>query len=424
MVRHLRAGGLKRGRFRAWLLALWQAFLRWLARLMPALRAARRALRITLWPQDPNNLFVAEAPPEPAGAAYHMPHDHGRAVHLETLESEAGSTGGVLVYAARPEAMARYAQFAGRAVDDRRIASGTEAANRQHAHWDTMRKEIKSLRDEDMDDLAVLVERLARRWLDVRQQFTQVARRTRLDVQNTLRYNIPRYGGRVLEFRWPVKERLVYQWSDPARLLCVGDVSRSMSLYCSVILYFFHLLSRRFPVESFVFSEEASSSTAVFAGPGKFHEKVRRLAEEAASWDRGTRFGSSLGQILNLAHLDKRTFAIIATDGKVVLHHGEYERLEKNLKELRARVHRVIFVTPSLDLARSHEIKPETKPVGSFQVGLTEIPIYNLSDLWYSTFARYADEIFYCRTVADLCRMVEFLISEAKAFSLGGRIQG
>lgn len=421
MVRHLRPGGLTRSLL-DWLAALWRALLRWFARMGTSLRAARRALKITLWPQDPNNLFV-DAAPDSTGSALHMP-GRGRAVNLEGLASDAGSTGGVLVYAANSETMLRFSQFAGRGVDYRRITTGTEAANRQRAHWDTMRKEIKSLRDEDMGALADLIERLSRRWLDARQEFTLVSRRTRLDVHGTLKHNIPRYGGRVLEFRWPVKERLVYQWSEPARLVCIGDVSRSMSLYCSVVLYFFHLLSRRFPVESYIFSEKPTNSTPIFAGKGNFQEKLRRLAGEAASWDRGTRFGSSLGEILAEAHLDRRTFAIIATDGKVVLHHGEYEQLEKNLKELRARVHKVIFVTPSLDLAKSHEMAPQMTPVGSFQVGLTEIPIYNLSDLWYSTFARYADQIFYCRTVADLCSMVEFLISEAKAFSFGSRLQG
>ena len=422
MVRSLRASGVRRSVLLAWLEALWQKLLRWLARLAPPLRAARRAFKVTLWPQDPNNVFV-DAPAAPAGAAHHMP-GRGRTVHLDGLQSNVHSTGGVLVYSANPESMQRFAQLAQRGLDFHRIVQGTEAANRQQAHWDTMRKEIKSLRDDDMGALADLIERLARRWLDARQEFMAIPRRNRLDVNKTLNYNIQHYGGRVLEFRWPVKERLVYQWSDPARLLCIGDVSRSMSLYCCVVLSFFHLLSRRFPVESFVFSEEATNATPIFAGAGPFHDKVRRLAVEAASWDRGTRFGSSLGQILCEARLDQRTFAIIATDGKVVLHHGEYEQLEKNLKELRARVHKIIFITPSLDLARSHEIAPQMSPVGSFQVGLTEIPIYNLSDLWYSTFARYADEIFYCRTVADLCHMVEFLISEAKAFSFGTRVQG
>lgn len=399
------------------LVSVWQALLAWLASLLArsrsSLAAARRAWTIVVRPQDPNNHFAVA---ESDGVGHQVSHG-ARALDMSGLTRREGATGGVLVYSADPGAMARYRQLAARTLNLGRIEAGTQGANREAAHWDLMRREIRALQAEDLAHLAEVVARLSRRWLDSRQEFKPLERRQRLDVKQTLAHNIGRYGGHILDFRWPVKERLVYQWSKPAKLLVIGDVSRSMSTYCSIVLYLCHLLGSRFPVESFVFSEKSTRATPYFHAAGTFAQKMEALATHAASWDRGTRFGSSLSDILSRAPLDDRTYAIIATDGKVVLHHGEYELVERNLAELRRRVRKVIFVTPSLALAEHKEPPGGVKPVGSFQAGLVEIPIYNLSDLWYNTFAKYADQIFYCHTVGDLVNMVQFLVGEAKSFS-------
>lgn len=381
-----------------WLLA-------WLAHLQreTGLRAqvGVRLVRMSFRPADPNNLFV-----EPG--AFEMA-ERGRQVSLAISEgTETGKRQSNLVMVgegrrAHPEVLAQ------------RTTRVIATVNRQAAHTDLLATELRRMQLPQIQELTALITLLARRWLDLDQDFAPVERRNRLDVRRTLKENLSRYGGHVLQFRWATHQRPIPKLHKPARILVIGDVSHSMYHYVSVVLYFFHLLNFRFQVESYVFSQHATRSSPYLNGPGTFTEKVQELTQNARSWNAGTRFGTSLEEILAEARIDPYTYVIIATDGKFTLSHGELERIQQNMKILRQRSRMIIFLTPEAGLAERHGQPSGDIVVGSFQSGIIEIPILDLNQIWYQTLGQYADRVYHVRTVQDLVNTVEDLAESAVA---------
>lgn len=413
-------------------LGRWLAqLLRWLAaRLQGAHTAAQVAIRVAwlaLHPADPNNLFVASGE-----GALHRPEagrrvDPGRLpqgprrrtrldLGVEGTAEVSQEAGQAPVPAGAPGGLAAVSlTLAGvQPPDLRRVDRVIRQVNHRFALADLLATEVRRLQGPAVDELDVVIRRLARRWLDLDEQFTPVERRTRLDVRRTLQRNLPRYGGYVLRFFWRTKELPVPQLVKPARLLVIGDVSHSMCHYVTVCLFFFHRLNFLFDVDSWVFSERASRATLFLKRPGSFADKLRDLAQHAASWNAGTRFGSSLEQILAHARIDPYTHVVIATDGKVALGGGEYEKIHRCLTQIRARARSVIFMTPEAAFARSYRNQAPVEQVGSFKAGTVDIPIFDLGQIWYRTLGRYADRVYHVRTVQDLVDMCEDLYRSAR----------
>lgn len=392
-------------------------FLRWLlvwlgyltSRLERSTRVTGRFLRIMIRPRDPNNLFV-----EPTEAS-----DQATEASMGPLADIAsGERGASLLWAGTKTAteaktssisLWRGAQQA--TPDD--AASGTAAANRRYTYIDVMASQIKRLAASDIKLLEELIQRLARKWLDIDETFETTRKRNRLDIGRTLRYNIPRYAGAILNFQWAEKERPLPQPAKPARILVIGDVSHSMVHYVSILLFFFHSLAFKFVVESYVFSATATHSTPFLNGLGSFEEKVKRLIQGAKSWNAGTRFGSALEEIAQTAYVDENTYVLIATDGKVSLQADEAERIKQYMTELRKRAKQVIFVTPSAEFSTANSTSSRSKQhrLGSFKYDFHEIPIWSMgTPLWYGTLGQYADRIYLIKTVQDLIDMTENLL--------------
>jgi uncharacterized protein with von Willebrand factor type A (vWA) domain len=270
--------------------------------------------------------------------------------------------------------------------------------------------QVKKLNPKQIEQLDEMIERLARKWLDIDERFEAVPRRNKLDVGGTLRYNIPRYAGRILNFKWATKERPTPQLAKPARILVIGDVSHSMVHYVSVVLYYLHKLTFHFLIDSYVFSERATHSAPFLNGLGTFAEKVQRLVAGANSRNAGTRFGTALEEIAQSALVDENTYVIIATDGKVSLQGNEPNLIERYMKELRRRAKQVIFLTPSAEFSDGATGKVQPEQVGSLKYDFFEIPIFSGPPVWYGTLGQYADRIYLIRTVQDLIDMTEDLI--------------
>ncbi|WP_374713159.1 VWA domain-containing protein [Symbiobacterium terraclitae] len=418
MVRRLWTNRLTRAVAR-WL----RLFLRWLlvwaghllGRGGRALRTAAHVARLLLFSRDPNNLYVV-----PTEGAHHR---EEAAAALEEVAVGERSTS-LLWAGAAPRDLSdagtsRLTLWRGltpsSAADS---ALGADAANRRYAYVDLLASPIRKLSPRDIQLLEELLERLARKWLDIDETFRPWPRRNRLDVGRTLRYNIPRYAGAVLQFRWPVKVIPEPQPARPARILVIGDVSHSMVHYVSILLFFFHNLNFRFVVESYVFSEKATYATPYLNGLGSFESKVQRLMQGARSWNAGTRFGSALAEIAGHAYVDDQTYVLIATDGKVSLKEDEKEKIALYMGELRRRARQVIFITPSAEFsgAASGEGRQKQRRLGTFHYGYHQVPVWHMgSPLWYGTLSRYADRLYLVRTVQDLIDMVENLLINSAA---------
>lgn len=394
--------------FLRWLL-IWLSYL--LKSVTRRLRVGSRFLLMLLRPRDPNNIFIAGNE-----AAYHA-EELGYAA--QPSDDPGGKRPTLLWAAAAPEdrgsspfqtsAVSLWrGQSPVRAED---AAGGSEAANRRFAYLDVLAAQIKRLSPAEIGELERLLFRLARKWLDVDDVFEWIPRRNRLDVGRTLRYNIPRYAGKILNFKWATKERPIPQQSKPARLLVIGDVSHSMVHYVSVVLYFFHMLNFRFMVDSYVFSETATHSSPYLNGLGTFDEKVKRLVSGAKSWNAGTRFGAALEEISRHAYVDENTYVIIATDGKVSLQGEEPAKIERCMAALRRQAKQVVFLTPSVEFSDGAGGKAPYDRIGSFRYDFHDIPIFSVGPpLWYGTLSQYADRLYLTRTVQDLIDMTEDLI--------------
>jgi hypothetical protein len=394
--------------FVRWLLVWLNYFAR---KLRQQTRVTGRLLVWLVRPRDPNNLFVVGidasdyapdagigAPPDVADVAGHTP--------LLWVADPAKQS-------VAPNALSLWRGERPVVADE--ATTGALAANHRFAYLDVLSTQIKRLTPKQIGELEGLIQRLARKWLDIDQQFQPQTKRNRLDVGRTLRYNIPRYAGRILNFQWATKEKPISQLAKPARILIIGDVSHSIVHYVTILLYFFHKLNFRFVVESYVFSERPTHATPFLNGLGTFEEKVERLMKGAASWNAGTKFGSSLQEIAAQATVDEYTYVIIATDGKVSLQGDESIKIERCMKSLRSKAKQVIILTPSAEFSDGAGGKTRPERLGSFKFDFTEIPIYNMGPpLWYGILGDFADRLYLVRTVQDLIEMTDDLILSSK----------
>lgn len=394
-------------------------FIRWVLiwldhltrRLGRRVKVVAQVLGLLLQPRNPNNLFAqVEANAEaPEGA-----------IHGGSIE---GTKEATLLWAGAPDPyggeLTANTHSLWRGTTPANLAdsaAGAEAANRRAAYIDLLASQIRKLSPQAIAELEGVVEKLARKWLDWDHLFQTRHQRNRLDIRRTLRFNIPRYGGQILAFKWAEKERPLPHLVKPARILVIGDVSHSMVPYVSVVLYFFHMLNFRFVVESFVFSEKATYSTPYLNGLGSFPEKVSRLTGAAESWNAGTKFGSSLAEIAASTVVNEETYVIIATDGKVKLDGDESAKIEQYMGALRAKAKQIIFLTPSSEFTDGATGVTKPMAIGSFRYDFVEIPIYSVGPpLWYGTLGKYADRIYLVKTVQDLVDMAEDLILQAES---------
>lgn len=375
------------------------------------LRVSGRMAQMLVRPRNPDNLFVvgSEADDEAAETPAMAEPQSQETGHQRTLLWAEEATS-----APHPEWQTNSVSLwrgTRQSTADQAVAQSA-VVNQRFAYLNLLAAQIKRLTPADIRELDALIQRLARKWLDVDESFEWVERRNKLDIGRTLRYNIPRYAGQVLHFRWAHKERPVPQLAKPAKILLIGDVSHSMVHYVSVLLYFFHKLTFRFTVDSYVFSNSATHATPFLNGLGTFEEKLARLVEGAKSWNAGTRFGSALQEIADHAQVDENTYVIIATDGKVSLQDDEGVKIERYMKALRGRARQIIFLTPAAEFSdgASGKIKPER--LGSFKYDFYDIPIFQVGPpLWYGTLGQYANRLYLVRTVQDLIDVTEDLIA-------------
>ena len=393
--------------FSRWVL-IWLSYL--LRRTSRNVMVMKRIFTLLAKPRDPNNVFLADE-----DASHHAAEsDAGAIADLQgrsrtTLLWAGGDPG-----EAGLETNAISLWQGQRKVTADDSLPGAEAANRRFSYVDLLAAQIKRLPVQQIQLLDEMIERLARKWLDIDDRFEWIPRRNRLNIRETMRYNIPRYAGRIFNFKWATKERPVPQLAKPARILVVGDVSHSMVHYVTVVLYFLHELNFHFLIDSYVFSEEVTHSAPFLNGVGTFAEKVQRLVAGAKSWNAGTRFGSALNEIAPAAVVDENTYVIIATDGKVSLQGNQPDLIDQHMTELRRRARQVIFLTPSADFAGGSRGK-KSERIGSMKYGFHEIPIFSVGPPhWYGTLGKYADRLYLVRTVQDLVDMTDDLILSSR----------
>jgi uncharacterized protein with von Willebrand factor type A (vWA) domain len=195
----------------------------------------------------------------------------------------------------------------------------------------------------DPDDVAqahALAARLARSMRARLVRREQARRRgRRLDLRRTIHRNVS-HGGTPVELVW--RRRKI----KPLRLVMLLDASGSMNLYTAFFVRFLHGVVDAFrEAEAFVFHTRLAHVSASLRDRD-VTRAVDKLALMAQGIGGGTRIGESLATF-NRWHarrvINSRTAVMIVSDGYDT---GEPERLGAEMRRLRRRCRRIIWLNP------------------------------------------------------------------------------
>lgn len=195
---------------------------------------------------------------------------------------------------------------------------------------------------EESERLMALAERLGRQMRYRISRRRKAAKKgARIDLRRSLRGMLETGG---LPFRLVRRTKK----EPPVSLLMFVDVSRSMDAYSRFFTRFVHALTGGFSgSEAFLFHTRLAhiSDALKEANPMKMMEKMALISQ---GWSGGTRIGEAL-QNFNRhyagRHARSRSIAVIMSDGYDT---GAPELLAQELKKLKARCHKVIWLNPML----------------------------------------------------------------------------
>lgn len=266
----------------------------------------------------------------------------GRGVKRAGLVSGGGSTPGTPAGGAPPDlppALLEAAEGAGDTAD-----SGGEARRAGASAAEALGKtDLRHI--DDAEELAKVYELARRLAARIKRRLTRRhrvrARGTRLDLRNTIHRSLA-YGG------MPMRPAFRARRTKPMRLVIFLDVSGSMSLYSTFFLRFI-----RGVIDNFRHADAFAFHTSlVHIGPAlrerNLERAIERLGLMSAGWSGGTRIGDSLATFnRNYAEgtLNRRTIVIVVSDGYDT---GPPELLAKQVRLLRRRAKRVIWLNPMI----------------------------------------------------------------------------
>jgi len=202
--------------------------------------------------------------------------------------------------------------------------------------------DIEMIAASDLPAAELLLQRLSRK-LAVR-----ILRRRRigprsgpLDLRRSMRDNM-RFGGIIFNLKHKPKRRSKQQ------ILLLCDLSASMKRYSTFVIHFLHGLHEVVrDLSCFSFSDSLEDLTAELKGHTNIKQLLDRVIRRSKTWGGGTDIGSAL-YLLSEKHPDRvnaKTTVIVVSDTKTVA----LEKAVKELKRLKDRVRRVIWLNPLPD---------------------------------------------------------------------------
>src|SRR5262245_13788374 len=226
-------------------------------------------------------------------------------------------------------------------------AAENEQGDRPARRSATSRAETLAARDlrhvvdpAEVAEVHALAQRLAHRMRARLVRREQERRRgRRLDLRRTIHRSVS-HGGTPVDLAWRRRKL------KPLRLIVLLDASGSMSLYTAFFLRFLHGVVDAFrEAETFVFHTRLAHVSASLRDRD-VTRAVDRLSLMAQGIGGGTRIGESLAAF-NRWHarriINARTAVMIVSDGYDT---GEPERLASEMRRLRRRCRRIIWLNP------------------------------------------------------------------------------
>ncbi len=162
-------------------------------------------------------------------------------------------------------------------------------------------------------------------------------------------------------------------------LVLLADISGSMEMYTRLVLQFFYSASQSLKdVECFVFGTRLTRVTSQLR-IRNIDRALEEAAREIVDWSGGTRIGECLG-VFNRRWgrrvLRRGAVVLIVSDG---WERGDVSRLRRELRHLRHRCHRLIWLNPHLGQAG---YQPLVEGMAAALPLIDDfLPIHNLSSL-------------------------------------------
>ncbi len=211
-------------------------------------------------------------------------------------------------------------------------------ASQRHVVTET---DLTALRSDELSELSRVAARMVRTLASrPGRRRKRNRRKGALDLRGALRMSLTSGGDPIRIPRLRRKPRV-------PRLLVLLDVSGSMDRHAQLLLQLVYAVFQHTKrVETFVFSTAITRVTRELKSPS-FSESLRRIGNAVNHWSGGTRIGESIARV-NSEHeplMDRYTTVFLLSDGWET---GDPERLARELRRMRRRVRRIVWLNPLL----------------------------------------------------------------------------
>jgi uncharacterized protein len=204
---------------------------------------------------------------------------------------------------------------------------------------------VKNFRDFSLEETSTLMrefQRLISQWvMRMSRRKAPSARGREMDFRRTIRKAV-RHGGEILEL---VRRR---PKQKPLKIIVLCDVSGSMDPALAFVLQFFFCIQRTFRnSETFVFSTRLTRITEILKR-NRWPEALKTIGQRVQDWSGGTRIGACLDA------LNDRYMKGLASGSAILIFisdgwdRGEPELLAAEMKRLKRRARRIIWMNPLL----------------------------------------------------------------------------
>ncbi|MBI2848780.1 MAG: VWA domain-containing protein [Chloroflexi bacterium] len=234
-------------------------------------------------------------------------------------------------------------------------------------------KDFSAFRDDEVPLIREMVSKIASKIAIRMSRRKRTENKGReVDFRRTLRKNL-KYGGDIIELSRR-KRRI-----KKTRIITLCDISGSMDAYSRFLVQFMYSIQNELTnVETFVFSTSLNRITHLLKRR-TLDESLAEVSKKILHWSGGTNIGLCLNQFNEgegKGMFTGKAIAIVVSDG---WDRGDTQMLEAEMKKLRRRAFRIIWLNPLLGSSNYQPlcegIKTALPYVDYF------LPLYNLESL-------------------------------------------
>ena len=194
---------------------------------------------------------------------------------------------------------------------------------------------LSNLEKRNFKDVQEIVFKMAKKLVSIHSKRRKTFKRGQLDIRKTLRSNM-QYDGMLFDLKW--KSQKV----DRPKVICICDVSGSVSNYSRFLLMFLYSLAEILPkVRSFAFSSDLGEVTRLFQ-QSKLEDAMAKTMRDYGNGS--TDYGQMLADFRShiLKDIDSKTTVIILGDARN--NYGDPK--SEILREVYNKAQRVIWLNP------------------------------------------------------------------------------